>query len=188
MKKKLIMTAAVAVAVIGFSATVQALPLVTGGISLAGNVTVNNSDAADATAVTAFNNVIATGESGSFVGITPLFTVNSVTINTFTISPFTSVLPLWFVTANTSDYFNLTALTSVNRATDDAITLAGYGTVNLVGYAPTLATWTFSVTSSGDQTFSFASSNVALPDGGATAMLLGGALSALGLLRKKLSV
>jgi hypothetical protein len=185
MKNKLMIMAGAVAVMVSFTASVQALPLVTGGISLAGGVGLDTLNAQNANVLT-FNNVDATGESGSFVGITPTFVPGSITMNGFTISPFVSVLPLWYVTANNLDFFNLTALTLVDRSVNNALTLTGTGMIDLVGYAPTPGIWTFTANSGGG-TFSFSSSNFAAPDGGATVMLLGAALTAMGLLRKKLA-
>jgi hypothetical protein len=184
MKNKwLVMTTAAAL--MAFAATVQAIP-VTGGISFAGAYTVNTGDINTGTAFTSFSAVQATGESGSFVGITPLNTVGSITMTPFSYSPFSAVLPLWKVTLNASDFFNLTSLTLVDHSVTDALTLKGTGTVNLVGFDPTVGTWTFTANQGGG-TFSFSASNSTIPDGGTTLLLLGSALSGLGLIRRKLA-
>lgn len=164
------------------TASVQAVSI-TGGISLAGGVTLDAPNAQNAN-VLSFNNVSITGESQSFLTIGQVFAPNTITMSGFTVSPFVSVNPLWKVTSTPADFFNLTALTLVDRSVTDALTLKGTGTFNLVGFDPTPGTWTFTANSGGG-TFSFSSSNAAAPDGGMTVMLLGAALTGLFLVRKQ---
>jgi hypothetical protein len=69
-----------------------------------------------------------------------------------------------------------------------AIMLAGTGTASIEGFEDTPGTWIFQANKSGSS-FSFASSAEVnpVPDGGLTLMLLGGAMSVLAVVRRKLS-
>lgn len=187
MKNKLTIIAATVAALMSITASVQAVPSITGGISLGGGYTTDTGDINTANAFTGFTGIVATGEAGSFSGITSLFTPGSITMNAFSFTSFPvgGVLPLWFVTTTPADFFNLTSLTLIDRSVSDALTLKGTGTFDLVGFAPTPGTWTFTANQGGG-TFSFSSSNAAIPDGGMTVMLLGAALSGLFLFRKKM--
>ncbi len=179
--------AATIAALLALGATAQAIGI-TGGISLAGGYTTDTGDVNTATKFTSFTSVAATGEAGSFVGITPTFSPGSITMNGFDFTTFIGATPLWKVTATPADYFDLTSLTLVDHSVLNALTLTGTGTIHLVGFDPTPGSWTFTANQGGG-TFSFSSSNAAIvPDGGTTLMLLGGALSGLGLLRRKLTV
>jgi len=185
MKNKWIMIAGVITAMAVTS--VQAIPIV-GGISLSGNYTVNGGGDLDiATAFTSFSGVEVTSMGGSYVGagITAT-TPGSVTMNTFSFNPFPvlGLSPMWTTTVGTLASFDLFSPISVVQGSD-ALTLSGVVILHLAGYDPTPGTWVFTANQGGDS-FSFSSSNASVPDGGSTAMLLGAALSAVALLRKKL--
>ncbi|MGA3144024.1 MAG: VPDSG-CTERM sorting domain-containing protein [Verrucomicrobiota bacterium] len=186
MKNKWIMIAGVITAMAVTS--VQAIPIV-GGISLSGNYTVNGGgDLNIATAFTSFSGVEVTSMGGSYVGagITAT-TPGSVTMNTFSFNPFPvlGLSPLWTTTVGTLASFDLFSPISILQPGDNTLTLKGLGILYLAGYDPTPGTWVFTANQGGDS-FSFSSSNASVPDGGSTAMLLGAALSAVALLRKKL--
>jgi hypothetical protein len=70
------------------------------------------------------------------------------------------------------------------------VSVTGSGTISGNGFTATTGTWAFSTQDPSAQalfTFSAAAGGQGLPDGGTTAILLGAALSALGLLRRKLA-
>jgi hypothetical protein len=65
--------------------------------------------------------------------------------------------------------------------------VSGTGTVTAAGFAPTIGTYTLNFTQSGGSSFTWGATSTAIPDGGTTVILLGAALSGLGLLRRKLA-
>jgi hypothetical protein len=181
---------AVAVATVALAISVQATQI-TGGLSLAGGYTVDTGNLNTANAFTSFSNVQITGVSGSYAGAgLPIGVANSVTMTPFTFSPFGPVVPLWQVAGGggTNAAFNLMALTGVFKNVPNSLTLTGTGMLTLTGFEATFGTWIF--TANQDEqagTFSFSSSNAArAPDGGTTALLLGSAMAALALVRRKL--
>jgi hypothetical protein len=185
MKNKWIMIAGVITAMAVTS--VQAIPIV-GGISLSGDYTVNaGGNLNTATAFLTFTGVEVTSMGGSYVGSgVTLTTPGSVTMNIFSFNPFPALglSPLWTTVSGTLASFDLLSLISVVQG-GDALTLRGTGMLYLAGYDATPGSWLFTANQGGGS-FSFSSSNSSIPDGGSTVMLLGAALSALALLRKKL--
>jgi hypothetical protein len=101
------------------------------------------------------------------------------------------VLPfnLWtFEVAGVTYSFEAETLTG-SLVTPRAIQLTGEGVASIEGLEDTPGTWIFQANQSGGS-FSFASSaevTPEVPDGGMTLMLLGGALSALAVVRRKLA-
>jgi hypothetical protein len=193
MKNKWIILAG-AVALTAFS-TAQATPI-TGSIAMNGTVTLNSTYLGSASATTGYNNVQVAGlPSGSFFA-TPSLVNDAVTWHNFSFSG-GSASPLWsFSDAGTgwTYTFNL-ANDYVVAQSDGYLNLGGTGSISITGvgssYVTTPGVWSFTITSTeapgSDFSFSFANSQTAVvPDGGATVMLLGAALSALGLFRKKL--
>lgn len=188
MKNNIIKYMACAAMALGVATTLQAAQIV-GDISLAGNFTVTGGNINTATSFATFNNTMVTAADGNFAGIT-LFTPNSITMNTFTFNPLTppAITPLWIAVSGVTlgAAFDLTAITSMSQPGDRTLTLHGTGMLHLTGFSDTQGTWVFSGNQSGS-TLSFSTSNGVIPDGGVTAILLGGALSALGLIRRKLA-
>jgi hypothetical protein len=163
---------------------VNAAPI-TGGISLSGGYTVNTGNLNTATAFSSFTGVTVSSTSGSFNSVT---TGGAVTMNPFAFSPFPAggVVPLWSTTAGSTASFDLTSLTSLQQPGDGSLTIKGTGTLHLAGFTDTAGSYLFTANSLGG-TFSFSSSNAALPDGGITLALLGVALTGVEGLRRKLS-
>ena len=67
------------------------------------------------------------------------------------------------------------------------LVIEGNGIVSGNGFDPTAMDWSFTTQSSGGRTrttFSFSANGVAVPDGGSAVMLLGAALSTLGMARR----
>jgi hypothetical protein len=109
----------------------------------------------------------------------------------FTFNPFpgSGIVPLWVTTANpTTASFDLTQLVSMSQGVDSVgnpfLNLNGYGMLHLVGFSDTIGNWSYTA-QSGGTTFSFSSSNTALPDGGTTALLLGAGLTGLALISRR---
>jgi hypothetical protein len=101
---------------------------------------------------------------------------------------------LWSFTSSGKTYtFSLASISSWTvNAGDTQGLLSGLGTLDATGYSTTPGNFTLTITdssggSSAQATFGFGASNTALPDGGLTASLLGGAFLGLAALRRKLS-
>ncbi len=189
MKNKLLMAGAVA-AFVAFGTTVQATPI-TGEIDFDGGGVVLNGPIGTATAITSFigttkvdNFPIPTGSFASLSGSTVTFIATG-----FTFSP--SLIPnpvaLWSIAGGWG--FSMTSVVS-SIGVGPSLNLAGAGILSGPGYDNTPGTWSFSTTGSGGDThtvFGFVAGNSSVPDGGTTVLLLGAALSGLGLLRRKLA-
>jgi hypothetical protein len=194
MKNKWLILAG-AVALTAFS-TAQAIPI-TGQIAMSGSAMLDNTQLGLSTQASVFSNVRVGGlPSGSFTG-----TFNDVvTWSAFTWVPAGSATPLWTFSDAGTGYtytFNLASDTIIQRD-NSFLNLLGTGTLFITGSGSpydvggTAGTWSFNISdtsggSGANFVFTFANSQTAVvPDGGATVMLLGAALSALGLFRKKL--
>ncbi len=169
-----------------FSQQAQAVPI-TGGISLAGGYTTNTGNVNTATAFTSFPSVFVTSVSGSYTGVGTGLGSPLVTMNPFTFNPFNGpITPLWtFMSAGSTFSFDLTALTSILQPGDDTLTLKGTGTLHITNFTDTAGTWIFTANQFSD-TFSFSSSNGAVPDSGSAVALLGIALAGIEGVRRAL--
>jgi hypothetical protein len=198
MKNKWLIGGAVA-AFIAFSATVQATSI-TGSINFEGGTIDLNGPISTATTITAFGGFsIVNGNAG--VAPTGSFAGTQGSAVTFAgaplvFSPSSSYVDnpvLWTFTFGGNIYsFDLTSVVS-SVGVGPSLNLAGSGILTISGgvYTPTAGTFSLSATGAGsgplNETFGFTAGNSAVPDGGTTVMLLGVALSGLGLLRKKLA-
>jgi hypothetical protein len=171
-----------------FSQQAQAVPI-TGGISLAGGYATDTGNINTAKAFTSFSSVIVTSVSGSYTGVPTAGNPGSpsVTMNPFSFNPFSaSVTPLWtFMSAGSTYSFDLTVLSSRLQPGDNTLTLKGTGTLNITNFDPTPGTWVFTANQASD-TFSFSSSNGAVPDSGSAVALLGIALAGIEGVRRAL--
>src|SRR5438874_156776 len=100
-------------------------------------------------------------------------------------NPSTATPGLWSVGGFTFDLLSSTIVAQ----TTTLLAISGTGTVSGNGFAPTSMDWMFTAQNAGGHnmtTFSFSANGVsgAVPDGGTTVMLLGGALGALGMARR----
>ncbi len=191
-----ILVAAFAVAFVScglFSHQANALPSIQGGISLSGGYTTNTGNLNTATAFSSFSGVFITSVSGSYSTVPTVGNPGSPTVtqNGFSFNPFPGggVVPLWsftFPTIATTYSFNLTNLTSVLQPGDNTLTLKGLGTLKITGFADTVGTWLFTANQLGG-TFSFSSSNGAVPEGGSALALLGLGLVAVEVFRRKIA-
>jgi hypothetical protein len=185
----LILGAAMALAAV----SVQATPI-TGEIDMSGTATLNSINLGTATGATSFSGVsVGGGPTGAFAGTTGA----TVSWNAFT-WPGGSANPLWTFTLAGLTYTFALSSDSVVAQSSTFLNLLGVGTLSITGagstYTPTTADWSFTISNptGGNHAnfdFTFANSQTGagtVPDGAATAMLLGTALSALALLRKKL--
>jgi hypothetical protein len=155
---------------------------IVGGISLAGDYTLNGTDLSNSTAFTSFSDVEVTSTSGNFSGAGILMaTPGSVAQTPFSFSPFpgAGVSPLWTTVAGTAASFNLLSATILFQSSSSLL-LSGSGVLNLAGYDPTPGAWTFSANTL-SSTFSWSSSNgaVGVPDSGTTALIFGLGLASL---------
>jgi len=181
---------------------------ISGSIGFSGIDTVNNASLASATAFTSINAYVSTasGTYGSLLSSTvgtftpgsspvyPLTSTGSATggsvvtpglISDYTFSPPQgSVTPLWaFEIGGVSYSFDATSMTASFQ--NGGWSIAGGGYANVTGYSQTTGNWTATITASGTS-FVFGST-ATVPDGGMTLMLLGGAMTALGAIRSKVS-
>jgi len=194
MKNSMIKYLACAAVALGLATTVQAIPSVTGGLSFGGGITVVGGPSFLTGTQLTFQNVSVTpGEAlGSFSPLNPGYVfVGSDTFGPININPDSVVAGTLFSFKASGVTYSLTGATTPAVATfksSRSIIIDGTGTMNVDGFAPTVGTWNVSAQSQGGVTFSFSSSAaVPVPDGGMTAILLGAALSGLGLLRRKLA-
>jgi hypothetical protein len=169
-----------------FSQQAQAGPIV-GGISLAGSYTTNTGNVNTATAFTSFPFVVVASVSGSYTGVPTGLSSPVVTMTPFTFNPFSApVTPLWtFMFAGSTYSFDLTVLSSRLQPGDNTLTLKGTGTLSITGFDPTPGAWVFTANQLGN-TFSFSSSNAAIPDSGSAVALLGIALAGIEGVRRAL--
>ena len=192
MKNKWLVTTAVA-ALVGFTATVQAVPI-SGAITFKGGVNLNTASAGTATAVT--------GWTGVGAGGTPTVLLSSLSAGA--VAPLTGVLfaapwsfnsgaiaGFWSVGGYTFDLASSAIFSQGGFPASVSVT--GTGVIKHAGFDDTTGTWAFStqdpsVTLPGNNSpqFSFSAATGTVPDGGATVLLLGAALSGLSLIRRKL--
>lgn len=177
------------------AASTQAIPI-TGSVDMSGTATLDSTLLGSAGSATAFTGVTVGGvPTGSYAGTFG----DSVTWKAFGWNPSTApVTSLWsyhdIVTGFTYT-FDLASVT-VKSQDNTFLNLLGTGTLNITGvgspYDATSGSWSFTISNPdggahANFAFTFANSQTAvLPDGGATVMLLGAALSGLALIRRKL--
>jgi len=169
-----------------FSQQAQASPI-SGGIQFAGEVKFNTKSLATATNVVTWYDVFhnagfssVTSGTGDFAGIAP---GTSAAMAAWAFNPSTPTPGLWSVGGFT---FNLLSSTIVTQNASTLV-ITGTGIVSGNGFDPTAMDWSFTTQSSGGRTrttFSFSANGVAVPDGGSAVMLLGAALSTLGMARR----
>jgi hypothetical protein len=184
---KIVAVAAVAVAITG---TVQAVPI-TGVIGFAGSATLDNAHANAATKVQTWGPNAIVLNDGSFASLSSAATVSFAQPWTFT----SAALPaFWTITDGANTYtFNLSSSgVSSTSATSVTIALAGTVLSNIIGLDATAFTGSMTIQdpSSPQQSgfkFSESISFNPVPDGGTTVAMLGMGLTALGLIRRKLS-
>ena len=154
-----------------------------GGIILqdsAGNVTTN---LAAATGIKAWTLAEVEESSGSFDtvadGTSVFFT------QPWIFNPSSSMTPLWTIAGPEGFTFNLISSTTVYQS-QYMLAIRGTGILTANGFDSTPATWRFTTQGvAAENKFSWSSSTVAVPDGGATILLLGGSLLGLHGLRRR---
>jgi hypothetical protein len=186
--KNILKLAAVAAVAFALTQTVQAVP-VTGSIGFTGGVTIDKSSMGSATEVTSWVSPIVLGTSGSFATV-PNFTPTTFSgVWQFASGPIAS---FWSVGGFT---FNLVSSYVVSQGFGAGglgyVVVNGSGMVSGNGYSSTYMSWSFTSqdpkSSSSPDTWTFSASANTVPDGGATVILLGIALSGAALLRKRLT-
>jgi hypothetical protein len=197
----LVLTITGTVAVLaGFTAGVQAIPIpISGTLSFAGSATTDTGNFTTATKFTQFQSITVGAPStlfGDYVGTSGA----AVTITPFTFNPAnasTPINPLWTFTSGGDTYsFSLSTLHE-DFASPTGLLLSGFGTATITGpgtdYLATSGLWNLSAQTFNVSTFTFSSTTqvpnpITVPDGGSTAILLGGALCGLGILGRKVKV
>ncbi len=124
-------------------------------------------------------NAVVNSATGNFVP----FVLQQVNYANFSYSPLTVVNPLWQLSIGGLS-FDLLSITSIDEGVP-GLELHGSGIIHSALYEDTVGNWSFSANTTGTK-FTFSSQTSTVPDGGTTVMLLGAALSGLGLIRRKL--
>lgn len=119
-----------------------------------------------------FVGFVAPGAFASFAGATP-WSFNSGPLAAF-----------WAVGGFTFDLIS----SSINNQTATSVSVSGTGTISGNGFDPTEGTWEFTTQNPGTGSparFTFSAATGAVPEGGATLVLLGVALTGIEVLRRK---
>jgi hypothetical protein len=185
--KKTLLTGILA---LGMAIAAQAVPI-TGSIDMSGTATLNSTFLGSATAATAFNAVTVGGTpTGTFTGTFGA----PVTWGAFTWPSNVPVNPLWTFTFGGNTYSFDLAHVTVSSQSNFFLNLLGSGTLHATGFDDTPGLWSFSISNPtggphANFQFTFQNSQTAagVPDGGTTVMLLGSALTVIGLIRRKLA-
>lgn len=189
MKSNIIKYLASAAVLLGVLVTAQAVPI-TGSINFSGNAFTDSPSSPptvnDSTKVNTWQSVVTGAADGSFA------VVASGTAATFA-APWSfnsgAIANFWQVAGFN---FDLAGSAIVSQG-GGFLSVGGTGTISGNSYDPTAGSWRFTMQDpsaanpSGGFSFTWSGATGALPDGGTTAILLGAALSALGLLRRKLA-
>jgi hypothetical protein len=196
MKKQFGKKALLGVALLGFGASVQAIPVpITGTIDFgAHSATVNNSfPAGTETKFLTIN--MATVEPGTATGsYAPLTGGEAVTFTPFTFTAITPSTPLdlWKIISGGVTYnFEATDVSFIFKG-NDFLDISGSGYATITGgathYAQTEGTWSITDTKSGNSAITFSSAlaiNEPVPDGGLTVSMLGAGLVGCALFARK---
>src|SRR5262249_40114923 len=159
----------------------QAFP-VTGAITFAGGVTLDQPSVNNATEVTSWVNPTVSSVSGSFAAF--VTTGDSVTFTPTWFFNSPAIPAFWAVDGFT---FDLIA-SSIDSQGGGFVNVSGTGFVSGWGLGPTVGTWSFTAQDpASDGVFSFSgATQAAAPDGGATVVLLGLGLVGIEGIRRKL--
>ena len=177
MKIKNILTVA---SILGLAISTQASPI-TGGFSFAGAYTPSSSDLSVATSIS-FGAAVVTSANGTFAGFAP---GTSVTLPaTLAINPtVTPITGLWTLGIYS---FNATSLVE-SGVTSTTITLTGLGTITDGTPADAVTGQYLATFNTLSDTYSFSASTGSVPDSSSTLMMLGSAMTAVGMLRRKIA-
>ena len=183
--KKLLKFSASLLAVALFTTVASAIPMF-GDITISGGATMDNNNLSLANAVTAWSNVKVTSEDGNFL---PFVSDGDAVAMAapWTFNPSTPTPALWSVDGFTFDLATITSVIRFAVGTAKFLTVVGDGWVSGHGFGPSEGSWSFSTqTPSAKGVFSF-SAATSVPDGGMTIIMLGVALSGLGIMRRKIA-
>ena len=182
---------------VALAQTLQATPI-TGSIGFSGvGVTFNTGTAATATAVTSWIAPVVSGVSGTFATPSPFALANGTPVafapGTWNFITVSTINNFWSVGGFTFNLLSSAILSQGGVAGVNAfVVVSGTGIVSGNGYTPTVLSWSFTsqdpASGANPTSWSFsasANSPTSVPDGGATVILLGAALSSVALLRKK---
>ena len=158
----------------------QAVPI-TGVITFAGGVTLDQPSVNTATQVTSWVDPTVESASGSYAGFVHIGDAVTFTPTwSFTSGP---IALFWQVDGFT---FSLIASNIVFQGSG-FLNVYGTGTITGHGFDPTFGTWNFTVQDDpSNGVFSFSGASEAIPDGGATVALLGLGLAGIEGIRRKL--
>ena len=197
MKKRILAVLAIgALSCALFSQQTQAAQ-VKGEIHMAGDVVFNSVDLSSSTAVALWISTANNLGKATTFGATQDFAViptgtEADMTQPWIFSPSTPTAPLWTIPAFGFS-FDLASVTSVTKIGDNFLNVLASGTVHATGFDDTPALFSFTVNNPDGLThltYSFANATVTVPtgvpDGGTTVMLLGAALSVLGIARRAL--
>ncbi len=140
---------------------------ISGDINFDGIAKTNTGNLATATKFTSISGVtVVPVEDGNYTGTTG----HAVTFTPFSFSA-AGVTPLWtFTIGGTQYWFDATSITIVTQM-KDFLNIGGSGVAYETGFDPTAGTWSITDTG-GKATVTFGSA-ATVPDGGATALLVG---------------
>jgi hypothetical protein len=188
--------AGVAAVALALTQTLQATSI-TGNVGFTGSVTYDTSSAGNATEVTSWINpqVSPSLPTGTFAGLVLPGQAVTFTAGTWSFNDAITINPFWMVDGFTFELLSshIVAHGVTTPGTDGYVIVSGTGMVSGNGFTSTAMTWSFTsqdpVAGNNPDSWSFSASanSVGVPDGGATVMLLGIALSGVALLRKKLT-
>ena len=168
----------------GAQQSAEAVPI-TGELNMGGVASLNNSQLEFASGATSFSGVKANAASDGVFTDAGIGRA-AITMNPFNWNPSSApITPLWeFTYGGIEFHFNLDSLTVVSQ-TANFLNLSGEGTIYSSAYESATGSWSFTISDSdglgagtGNFKFGFQSSSTAavptqVPDGGATAMLVG---------------
>ena len=193
--KNIIKLASVVAVALAMTQTIQAVPI-TGNIGFTGGVTYDTSSAGTATQVTSWITPQVTLVSGDFKTPAP-FAIAPGTAATFVagiwnFNTVSAINNFWSVGGFT---FKLLSSYIVSQSGTPGVTgfvvITGTGICSGNGYTDTTMSWSFTSqdpkAGSNPDSWTFSASANSVPDGGATVMLLGIALSGAALLKRKLT-
>ena len=190
MKNKFIKFAGVAVVALACVQAVSAAPIV-GTIGFTGRVALDTSTASTASQVVAWVNPKVNGTSGDFSTLADGTAVSIVSPWNFASGAISS---FWTCGAFTFD-LTMSSITGQGGVAGISgyVNVSGIGVVHAAGYDDTTIIWNFSsqdpqiIGNPNSFTFSVSQVSVSVPDAASTLVLMGMALTGVGLLRKKLA-
>jgi hypothetical protein len=194
--KNMIKFASAAAVALALTQSLQANPIV-GNIGFGGAVTYDTASAGNATEVTSWINPTVQSVTHNVGSSFNLVNVGmSVVFNptTWIFNSGAGINPFWSVGGFTFQLLSSSVQSQGGVYPVGYVTVTGIGIISGNGYDPTYMSWSFTsqdpVAGNNPDQWTFSASQASLnvvPDGGATVMLLGLALSGVALLKKKLS-